>query len=168
MHPAALNRSRTRILVIANETAPSDTLYDTVRAQVDGLGSTRVLVVAPVLDPRLRHWLSDEDDARKSAVRRLQLCVERLVRAGVDAEGAMGDADPLRAIDDALTMFPAGQLIIATHPEGGSNWLAQDLVGRAARRFGLPVTHIVIEMPADHGRGESRRTALPADDFLAA
>jgi hypothetical protein len=46
-----------QILVIANETVESDVLPRT----------TRVLIVAPALNSRLRHWVSDEDEARAAA-----------------------------------------------------------------------------------------------------
>jgi hypothetical protein len=36
-------------------------------------------------------------------------------------------------------------MIIATHPEGRSNWLTRRLVLRARRRFPLPVLHIVVD-----------------------
>jgi len=35
------------------------------------------------------------------------------------------------------------ELVIATHPEARSNWLAHDLVDRALARFGLPTVHVV-------------------------
>ena len=60
-------------------------------------------------------------------------------------DGWVGDADPLQAIADALVVFGADELLIATHPEERSNWLAHDLVGRACARFSLPVVHLVVE-----------------------
>jgi hypothetical protein len=51
----------------------------------------------------------------------------------------IGDPDPLQAIDDALAAFLADGVIIATHPEGQSNWLARNLVQRAELRFDLPI-----------------------------
>jgi hypothetical protein len=42
-------------------------------------------------------------------------------------------------------VFDADELLIATHPEARSNWLAHDLVGRACARFSLPVVHLVVE-----------------------
>jgi hypothetical protein len=55
----------------------------------------------------------------------------------------VGDADPVVAIEDALRHGNADELLIATHPEGRSNWLAHDLVERAAVQFGLPTAHLV-------------------------
>jgi GABA permease len=56
----------------------------------------------------------------------------------------VGDADPLQAIADGLAVFDPDELIIATHPEGDSNWLEHDLVERAEAAFALPVTHVVV------------------------
>ncbi len=136
-----------RVLVVANETVASDILHAAVRAQVHDEAGGQVLVVAPALNSRLRHWLSDDAAARRSAELRLDWCLGRLEAAGIPAEGLVGDADPIQAIDDVLRVFPADSLVVATHPDGRSNWLARDLVGRAAR-FGLPIAHIVVDAEA--------------------
>lgn len=135
---------RFRILAIANETVDGEALHELI---VDHAGDlpTDVLVVAPALNTRMRHWFSDEDRARHAAELRLRRTVERLDDAGIKAYGWVGDADPLDAIADALAIFEADQLIIATHPETRSNWLARNVVGRARMRFGLPVAHVVVD-----------------------
>jgi GABA permease len=131
------------VLVIANETIGSDALHEAVRATAAELGSAHVAIVAPALNSRIRHWISDEDEARRAAERRLSSCLDDLRAAGVDAEGWVGDADPLQAIADALAIFAADGMIIATHPRERSNWLEHDLVGRARRRFPGPIAHVV-------------------------
>jgi hypothetical protein len=131
-----------RVLVISNETVEADILRETIAARA---GRTQVLVVAPALNTRLRHWLSDEDPARRAAERRLAGTLAALRTAGVDVDGWVGDADPLLAIEDALAVFAADELLVATHPEARSNWLAHDLVGRACARFSLPVLHLVVD-----------------------
>lgn len=133
------------ILVVTNETAVGHTLYDTVVAAAVP-SRADVTVVAPALNSRLRHWLSDEDDARRAATDRLNRCLQHLRAAGVNAKGNIGDADPLRAIDDELAIRPADRLIIATHPEHRSNWLEQHLVHRARATFGVPIMHIVVDL----------------------
>jgi hypothetical protein len=97
-----------------------------------------VLVVAPALNSWLRHWLSDEDDARHRAEERAAAFVDRLKQTGVHAEGRVGDADPLLAIADALPTFPADEILIAAQPERSSR-LADELVSRARERFALPI-----------------------------
>jgi hypothetical protein len=102
-----------RILVIANETADSEQLHDVVRTAANGL-QAQVLVVAPALNSRIRHWLSDSDEAREEARRRFVRCVGGLAGVGVGANGMIGDSDPLHATVDALHLFPADEIVIAT------------------------------------------------------
>jgi hypothetical protein len=134
---------RFRILVVANETVEGDALHDLIASHAAGR-DTDVVVVAPALNSRLRHWLSDEDGARREADARLVRSLLRLAEAGITSYGWIGDADPLVAMEDALAIFPADELIISTHPESRSNWLARDLVGRAREHFGLPTAHVVV------------------------
>jgi nucleotide-binding universal stress UspA family protein len=102
------------------------------------LPDAEVLVVAPALNSWLRHWLSDEDAARRRAQDRAASFVERLERSGVRADGRVGDPDPLLAIADALRTFPADEIVIAARPEPSSR-LADELVARTRDRFALPV-----------------------------
>ncbi|HEV8687661.1 MAG TPA: universal stress protein [Gaiellaceae bacterium] len=136
-----------RILVVANETVAGEALADEVRARVRD--ETEVMVVCPALNSRLRHWTSDEDPARTAAQDRLQASLERLAETGVDARGLVGDADPLQAIADALRDFGADEIVISTHPPERSHWLARNITERAQRLFGLPVTHVVVDLEVD-------------------
>jgi GABA permease len=134
-----------RILVIANETVEGRVLYDTILARAGAAGKLKVLVICPALNSRLRHWLSDEDGARRAAEGRLQNSLVRLSGEGIEVEGWVGDADPLQAIADGLHVFGASEIIIATHPEGRSHWLERDLIGRARERFEPPIVHVVVD-----------------------
>jgi hypothetical protein len=134
-----------RILVVANETSEGRELHDVIRSRAPDPGAVRVLLIAPALNSRFRHWLSDEDEARRAAEERLRHSLELLDEAEIYAEGVVGDADPLQAIDDALRIFPADEIVIGTHPEGRSNWLARGLVERARHRFAQPIAHVVVE-----------------------
>lgn len=138
-----------RVLVITNETADGAVLHETILTSASSPG-TEVLVVAPALNSRLRHWLSDSDAAHAAAELRLGRCVGRLRAAGVDADAHVGDADPMLAIEDALVTFAADELIVATHPPTRSNWLERELVEHACARFGLPVLHIVVDVEVAH------------------
>jgi hypothetical protein len=139
-----LNTTYKRILVVANETVESPILRDAIRANLDPSGD--VVIVAPMLNSRLRHWLSDEEEARVAAELRLARCIASLAAEGIEGQGWVGDSDPLQAIADALHQAPADLLIVSTHPEGRSNWLSRNLVERARRRFGLAVVHIVVDL----------------------
>jgi hypothetical protein len=143
------NIEHKRILVLANETVESPVLRDAISAHADPLDSTEVAIVAPALNSRLRHWLSDEEEARTAAELRLARCVNSLAEAGIESCGWVGDPDPVQAIVDELREAPAVLLIVSTHPEGRSNWLSHGIVERARRRFGLAVVHIVVDLDAE-------------------
>jgi hypothetical protein len=133
-----------RILVIANETVGGNTLRSTILEK--SLDVREVLVVTPALNSPLRHWVSDEDEARAAAKERLDISLAKLAEAGVQARGEVGDSDPLQAIEDALRTFGADEIIISTHPEGRSNWLERGVVGKARERFAVPITHVVVDL----------------------
>jgi hypothetical protein len=134
-----------RILVVANETATGPILHDAIRFRAGRGRAVEVLVVAPALNTRLRHWASDEDRARRAAELRLADCVEQLSATAIEASGLVGDSHPLQAIEDALRVFPADEIVIATHPEGRSHWLARGIVERARARFAQPILHVVVD-----------------------
>ena len=145
--PAPHGEAERRILVIANETVGGRELLECIERKSENV-QERVLVITPALNSPLRHWASDEDDARAQAQARLERSLASLRAAGVDATGDIGDADPIQAIEDALRMFAPDELIISTHPEGRSHWLERGIVTRARERFALPVTHVVVDLDA--------------------
>ncbi len=130
------------LMVIANRTCPCPGLPDDVARYVDGRPGG-VLVVAPALNSRLRHWTSDVDDAVREADARLATAVALLRAEGIVAQGEVGDADPVLAIEDAMVSFDAHAVLISTWPEGRSNWLERNLLQRARERFDVPVEHVV-------------------------
>jgi nucleotide-binding universal stress UspA family protein len=133
------------ILVVANETVGGRPLRDLIRERSEGVAE-EVLVVCPALNAPLRHWVSDEDEARREAQRRLDKSLARLRQDGVNVRGEVGDADPLQAMEDALRTFGADEIIISTHPEGRSNWLERGVVSGARERFAVPITHVVVDL----------------------
>ena len=137
-----------RILVIANETVGGQELLAILRRKAAEGVPGRVLVVCPALNSPVRTWASDEDGARAAAQSRLDASLAQLERDGIQAEGEVGDGDPLQAIEDALRTFGADEIIISTHPEGRSNWLERDVVGSARERFAVPITHVVVDLEA--------------------
>jgi hypothetical protein len=138
-----------RILVIANETVGGTTLREEIRRRSEGF-EEHVLVVCPALNSPLRHWASDDDRARAAAQERLSRSLARLAEAGIEARGEVGDSEPLQAMEDALRTFGADEIIISTHPEGRSNWLEKGVVRGARERFAVPITHVVVDLEAEH------------------
>ena len=146
-----------RILVVANRTCPCPALLEEVARRAAEHDMVDVLVVAPALNSRLRHYLSDIDPAVAEAEQRLHLAETGLAELGVESACEVGDANPHLAIADALARFPANEIIISTLPPGHSNWLERGLIERATEDFGVPVTHLISRYGADAAVGASRR-----------
>ena len=146
--PAASPPDEYRILVVANETVGGPELLSEIRERSAGRNA-RVLVVCPALNSPLRHWVSDEDQARANAQARLDDSLASMRAAGLAAEGEIGDGDPIQAIEDAVRTFQPDELVISTHPVGRSHWLERGVVDKARERFALPVTHVVVDLEAE-------------------
>ncbi|HET7170937.1 MAG TPA: hypothetical protein VFI18_04815 [Gaiellales bacterium] len=143
-----------RILVVANETCAGRALLEELRGRVRP--GSEVLVVAPALNSRLRHILADTDGAYAAAEERLAESIEALRAAGITASGAVGDSDPVQAIEDALVEFEATEIVISTHPIERSNWLEKKVVEGAKERFELPIMHVVVDLAAERGPAQVR------------
>jgi hypothetical protein len=77
--------------------------------------------------------------------RQSQTCdteLDRLREIGAVADGAVGDANPLVAIEKAVLEQKFDEIILSTLPPGVSRWLALDLPHRVRRKFDLPLTVI--------------------------
>lgn len=134
---------RRRILVVANETCPAPELREVLLSRGGG-SAPEVLLVCPALASRFAFFTSDLRGALAAARARLEASLVGLGEVGVVAEGRIGDADPLLAIEDALREFAADEVIISTHPPERSNWLERKVVDRARSRFPQPVTHVIV------------------------
>jgi hypothetical protein len=97
-----------------------------------------VLVLAPALNSRLSHWLSDLRTARLEAQERLAVSLAVLAAAGVDARGQVGDTDPVQATEDALRSFSAREVIFVTAGRRGTAAAAT-----VRRRLDRPVRHVI-------------------------
>jgi hypothetical protein len=140
-----------RILVVANETVGGHTLRSLILERSLDVRE-EVLVVTPALNSPLKHWVSDEDDARAEAQERLDASLAKLAEAGVQARGEVGDGDPVQAMEDALRTFGADEIIVSTHPEGRSNWLERGVVEKARERFPVPITHVIVDLDREEKR----------------
>jgi hypothetical protein len=143
-----------RILVVANETLSGRALRSEI-SQRSGGKRTELRVVTPALNSKVKHWTNEEDEARVAAQQRLERLLDRLWQEGLEAGGDIGDADPVQAMEDALRLFPANEVIISTHPPGRSNWLEREVVERAQERFDLPVTHVVVDLERERTGAEA-------------
>ena len=64
----------------------------------------------------------------------------------MNATGQLGDQDPIQALDDALRVFEADEIVISTHPPARSNWLEKQIVRKARESYSVPVTHVVVDL----------------------
>jgi hypothetical protein len=98
-----------------------------------------VLLLAPATNSAVRHWLSDLRRARFDAQHRLTLSMATLASANLDARGAVGDSDPVQAVEDTLRTFGAQEVVFVT-PQGDGKDVEQ-----VRRRLDRPVR--VLEAP---------------------
>jgi hypothetical protein len=68
--------------------------------------------------------------------------LRRLREIGATADGAVGDPNPMKAIDKTLAQRRFDEIILSTLPPGISRWLAWDLPHRIRRRSDVPLTVI--------------------------
>ena len=154
-HPAPDPQDRgdrvRHILVLANETVAGKTLLDAVRERAEQ-GRIRVTVICPQNAPRTG-LVVYADSRRSAAERRLERTVALLTAAGIEAEGAVVDPDPLAALRDALEEHRPDEVIISTHPQLRSGWLRGNLIDRARKVAGdVPVEHVVVDLTAPRER----------------
>jgi uncharacterized membrane protein len=141
--------SKFRLLVVANETVQGEALLNEIRDRCHDRRS-EVMVVTPALaSSRASHWASDIDEAIELARQRMELSLIELRQLGLKAKGEIGDSDPNVAIEDALRVFPADEIVISTHPPDRSRWLEHGVVDKARERIDLPITHVVVDLTTD-------------------
>ena len=141
---------RHRVLVVANETVGGDALRQEIRERCRDR-DCEILVLTPALvGSRASHWASDIDEGIELARQRMELSLIEIERLGLKAEGEVGDSDPNVAIEDALRVFPADEIVISTHPPQRSRWLEHGVVDRARDEIDLPITHVVVDLSAEH------------------
>jgi hypothetical protein len=140
---------RFRLLVVANETVQGAALLGEIRERCRDR-QCEILVVTPALPAsRAAHWASDSDEATELARQRMELSLIAIGELGLKAKGEIGDADPNLAIEDALRVFPADEIVISTHPPDRSRWLERGVVDRAREQIDLPVSHVVVDLAVD-------------------
>jgi hypothetical protein len=135
-----------RLLVVANRTAATARLLDTVRDMAAD-GPTEVTLLVPafptVFDP-------DALETRNN----LALAIPLLEEAtGTTVRGIVGDPDPFSAVQLAMQETSYDEVVISTLPTRISRWVKRDLPQRV-ERLGVPVT-VVTASPAAAMMGRS-------------
>ena len=133
-------------LVVANQTLGGEHLIQRVR-QCLAEGPCRYHIVVPATPQgELLTWTEGRSTA--IAQDRLDRALARFRDLGAEADGEVGDKNPILAIQDALRHGAFDEIILSTLPPGLSRWLKLDLPSRVAARFNLSVTHLVVETEA--------------------
>lgn len=135
-------------LIVANQTLTSESLREAIRARLaDGPIRTHVVVPLSPVGGRLT-W--DEHESRSVAEDRLEDVLARLREMGAEADGEVGDRDPVMAVRDALRSREVDEVIVSTLPRGLSRWLGEDVPSRLRDSVRVPVT-VVTETDAEAG-----------------
>jgi hypothetical protein len=138
-----------RALVVVNEQVAGSELREALLAHL-GSGVSEVFVVAPALaDSGLKHTMGDIDEAIEPARERLQGTLEELRKAGLDADGEVGDSDPVQAISDEIVKFNPEQILVVAHRDEEGAFAEKGLLEQAERDFDLPVTELVVNRDAE-------------------
>jgi hypothetical protein len=124
------------VLVVANVTATSQALLDALQARVQQDETVFLIVPATPLG-----------GGRSAAAEQLRAAIDALKESGIEADGAVGDADPYVAVAEAWDPKRYDEIIVSTLPTGLSKWLHAGLPERIGKLTGAPVTHIVSEPP---------------------
>jgi hypothetical protein len=124
------------VLVVANLTATSEHLLAALRARAER-SPIRITLVMPAAGPGL--------GGKEAARARLEEALEGMRAAGLEAEGAIGDADPMEAVAECFDPARHDEAIVCTLPGRSSKWLQHDFPHRVARFTGVTVTHVVAD-----------------------
>ena len=132
------------VLVIANVTATSRDLLAALKARAErGPVSFTLLMPATGLGGAT---------ARAGCQPQLDEALERWRAEGLEADGIVGDSDPVHALVEAWDPRRYDEVIVSTLPGASSRWLRFDFPHRVAQITGAPVTHVVaMDRPAAVG-----------------
>jgi|SRR6187551_1759392 len=140
--------ARRTILIVANETLASPSLASAVAERLaSGACAFHVVVPATPVGTHLLTW--DEDEAIAAAHDRLEAVLERLRGLGAEAEGEIGNRDPVIAVDDAMLNRQVDEIILSTLPESRSRWLRQDVPSKLRAAVGVPLAVVTAPRDAD-------------------
>lgn len=132
----------TRILVVASVTATSPDLLEALEHRAErGPIAVTLLVPAPEPGPSGRAKAQESMDATLAAWR----------EAGIEAEGVIGDTDPVAAVQEEWSPGRFDEIVVSTLPGNASKWLTFDVPHRIARITDTPVMHVVSRPPGPPG-----------------
>jgi hypothetical protein len=124
------------ILVVANQTAPSNELLSALEARAAKTPIQLEFVVPPV---------GPGDESREEAEQRLEQALQRVRDAGLQATGQVSrDCDALAVVIEAYDPARHDEIIVSTLPASISRWMGIDLPARVAKATNALVTHVAV------------------------
>jgi hypothetical protein len=103
-----------RILVVAHAGADGEAL---AKALSEREADDEIHIVVPALTTRANRFSGEVDDAIKEAQAGVERLVNRTNARGRTVDGAVGDADPRMAVEDALRVFAADEVLVVPPPD---------------------------------------------------
>jgi hypothetical protein len=155
--PAVAVDADRRLLVVADVSCSEAGLCNEIRARLEG--AVAVHLVVPVRVSHLHFLANDEAEEQRDAEQTMLITVRLLQRRGISATGSVGSDKPLESMTDALGVFPATHVLLATPPAEESYWLERDLLGKARALTELPITQATVAsgQPGAQQVGSRRR-----------
>ena len=124
------------VLVVASQTAGSHQLLDALAHRAER-SPIRVTLVMPAQGPGLA--------GREATREQLDEALAAMREAGLEADGFVGDQNPIDAVAEFFDPGRHDEVIVCTLPGRSSKWLEHDFPHRVARFTGLSVTHVVAD-----------------------
>jgi hypothetical protein len=124
------------VLVVASQTAGSQHLLDALVHRAER-SPIKVTLVMPAQGPGL--------SGREALREPLEQALAAMRAAGLEAEGSIGDNNPMHAVAEFFDPSRHDEVIVCTLPGRSSKWLQHDFPHRVARFTGLSVTHVVAD-----------------------
>src|SRR4051812_1196245 len=117
-----------KLLVLATDPVDAGEL----RRALDGedLEGAEVLVVSPAVNESpIAFWMSDSDEAIRDAESVARQRAESLSAEGARTRATAGESEPLLALQDALTTFPADRVVVVTRADEAARYREDDVAG---------------------------------------
>ncbi len=130
-----LNSTDRRILVVGNQSLCGPALIEEITRRITEPEPVSFHVVVPL----------PTGDGLSGARARLERQLEQIEGLGARASGEIGADDPVVAIQQTLSRFPADAIILSTLPPRQSRWLGGDLLNRIDQRVSVACTVVHAE-----------------------
>jgi hypothetical protein len=160
--PAVAVDAGRRLLVVADASCDEAGLCNEIQAHLDG--AVAVHLVVPVRVSHLHFLANDEAEEQRDAEQTMLITVGLLQRRGISATGSVGSDKPLESMTDALGLFPATHVLLATPPAEESYWLERNLLEKARALTEFPISQAIIasgQPGGSTGRQPARQTNDP-------